>query len=135
MSTTARRTPNERSPRADGYSNSVTVTYVDAGAVRRDLRQAVDGLARAHPEIERVMLFGSFATGQAVPGSDLDLLIILSRADRPFLERIPLYVPEGCGVGVDVFPYTRAEIDAMLAGGNWFIRRALAEGVEVYPSS
>lgn len=92
----------------------------------------MEELARRRPEIERVLLFGSLATGRAVPGSDADLLIILKDSDCRFLDRIPLYIPDACGIGVDVFPYTQVEVDAMLADGNWFIRRALAEGIEIY---
>jgi hypothetical protein len=95
------------------------------------LGHAVKDLARRRPEIERVLLFGSLATGRAVPGSDADLLIILKSSDRPFLDRIPVYTPEGCRIGIDVFPYTGAEVQRMLAAGNWFLKRALAEGVEL----
>ncbi len=81
-----------------------------------------------HPEIEQVLLFGSLARGDAVPGSDADLLLILSSAELPFLERIPRYLPEGLPLGVDLFPYTQEEIDRMLAEGNQFIRQAMKEG-------
>jgi predicted nucleotidyltransferase len=107
----------------------VSVTWLDRAAVLKALRREVQALARVRPEIERVLLFGSLATGSAVPGSDADLLIVLRRADRPFLERIPHYTPENCPIGVDVFPYTRDEIERMLASGNSFLRAALDEGV------
>ena len=89
-------------------------------------------MVHERPEVRRVLLFGSLAVGQAVPGSDADLLVILSGSDRSFLNRIPLYTPDGCPVGVDVFPYTQAEIESLTATGNWFLRRALREGVEIY---
>ena len=40
---------------------------------------------------------------------------------------IPRYLPQG--LPLDVFPYTRAEIETALEEGNPFIRQALAEGV------
>jgi predicted nucleotidyltransferase len=89
-------------------------------------------LTHRRPEIERVLLFGSLATGRAVPGSDADLLMILTHSDLPFLSRIPRYMPEGCGIAVDVFPYTHAEIEAMQAADNHFLKRALAEGLEIF---
>jgi predicted nucleotidyltransferase len=64
----------------------------------------VTAMAHRRPEIERVLLCGSLATGRAVPGSDADLLMILTYSDLPFLSRIPRYIPEGCGIAVDVFP-------------------------------
>ena len=108
------------------------VTYLDRQGVLRELRRAVEDLARNRPEIQRVLLFGSLASGQAVPGSDADLLVILTHSDKRFLDRIPLYTPEGCTVGIDVFPYTQAEIDAMRTAGNRFIEGALAEGLVIW---
>jgi uncharacterized protein len=100
--------------------------------MRKTLKQAVMVLTHRRPEIERVLLFGSLATGRAVPGSDADLLMILTHSDRPFLDRIPLYIPEGCRIPVDVFPYTHAEIEKMQAAGNAFLKRACAEGIEIF---
>lgn len=108
------------------------VTWLDRKAARAEVERAVKALVRERPEVERVILFGSLATGDAVPGSDADLIVILGDSDLPFLERIPRYMPSDCAIGVDVFPYTRAELDRMLADGNWFVRRALAEGVEIH---
>jgi predicted nucleotidyltransferase len=93
------------------------------------LRIAAREMKARHPEVERVLLFGSLARGEGVPGSDADLLVVLSSADRPFLERIPHYMPTGIPVGVDVFAYSRQEIDRMLAEGNHLMRRAVGEGV------
>ena len=80
-------------------------------------------------EIEQVILFGSLARGEAAPVSDADLLVILSWSVQQFLERIPRYLPVGLPVGVGVFPYTREEVDRMLAEGNLFIRQATQEGI------
>jgi uncharacterized protein len=115
-------------------SPSVKIIYLDREVVRENLKQAVTAMAHRRPEIERVLLFGSLATGRAVPGSDADLLMILTHSDLPFLSRIPRYIPEGCGIAVDVFPYTNAEIEAMQAAGNPFLKRALAEGIEIFSS-
>ena len=99
--------------------------------MKERVRVAVRELARRRPEIERAVLFGSLAKGQAVPGSDADLLLVLRECGLPFLERIARYRPEGCGIGVDVFPYTRAEIDKKIVEGDVFVRRALGEGVDL----
>ena len=80
-----------------------------------------------------MLLFGSLASGHAAPGSDADLLFILKGSDRPFLDRTPLYTPAGCRIAVDVFAYTKAEIESMQAAGNWFIARALREGTQNLP--
>lgn len=112
--------------------DSVKIIWLDRKKVLEDLRRAVKEMAASYPEIEKVILFGSLARGDAVPGSDADLLIILSETSVPFLDRILRYTPLGCGIGVEVFPYTRKEIEQMLQQGNHFIRRALAEGIELF---
>ena len=97
------------------------------------MREKLEAVARQmkarHPEIEEVLLFGSLARGEAVPGSDADLLVILSSASQSFMERVPRYLPTGLPLGVDVFPYTRDEIKRMLAQGNHFIRQAVKEAI------
>lgn len=89
-------------------------------------------LVAHHPEVDEVILFGSVVSGTPVPGSDVDLLLILSSSDRSFLDRIPTFLPGRFPVGMDVFPYTRAEIERMRAAGNPLILRALREGQVVY---
>ena len=81
-----------------------------------------------HPEIERTMLFGSLQRGDAVPGSDADVLLVRRTTNLPFSERAAVYRPEDVGIPVDLFVYTRAELDDMLAADNRFVSRALAEG-------
>jgi hypothetical protein len=61
-----------------------------------------------------------------VPGSDVDLLIVLGDSDRPFLDRIPTYLPGAFPCAVDVFPYTRDEIARMRRDGNGLIADTLA---------
>ena len=81
-----------------------------------------------HPEVERAVLFGSLQRGDAVPGSDADVLAVVAATGLPFPERAAAYRPEGVGVPVDLFVYTRAELEDMVAVGNLLVSRALAEG-------
>lgn len=85
-------------------------------------------LQERRPEIERAVLFGSLQRGDAVPGSDADVLMVLRATDLPFSERAAMYCPEGVGIPVDLFVYTRNELDDMLADGNRFVSQALAAG-------
>jgi len=114
------------------WSGSVKVIYLDRSAVKEAVRRAVRRLARARPEITKVMLFGSLARGDAVPGSDADLLVLLSKSDRQFLDRMSSYVLSAMPVGVDIFPYTEDELTRMTQDGNPFIRHALSEGIVIY---
>jgi predicted nucleotidyltransferase len=114
-----------------GSSSTVAVTYFDRAAVRQAAEALAERLGR-HPEVEEVILFGSVAWGVPVPGSDVDLLLVLSDSDAPFPERIARYVPTGFPVGVDVFPYTREEIARMRAEGNVLVRDALYRGLSLF---
>ena len=100
--------------------------------MRHALDDHVRTLARDHPELEEAILFGSLAHGTPAPGSDVDLLLILSASDRPFLDRIPRFLPSGFPVGLDVFPYTRDEVERMQAEGNGLVLGALRDGVPLF---
>src|SRR2546428_4115805 len=99
-------------------SLSVKITYFDKLGVRRALKRYVAALTSKHPEIIRIILFGSVARGDAVPGSDVDILIVLSSSEKAFLGRMLDYVPDHFPVGAEVFPYTQAEFEKMLSEGN-----------------
>jgi predicted nucleotidyltransferase len=92
----------------------------------------VQRLGKRHPEIEEVWLFGSLARGDAVPGSDADLLIVLKESTLPFVARSAHYQPDFCGVGVDILAYTHAELAIMQAEDNPFLRQIQSERILLY---
>ena len=110
-------------------SNSVKVVFADKANVLRQLKNYAKSIKRTHPEVERVGYFGSYANDTYGPASDVDLLIILRRSDRRFLDRIPDYIPENLSVSCDVFPYTVEEIENMKQEGNLWVRHILGEVV------
>src|SRR5262249_11113353 len=111
-----------------GSLSMVRVQCFDREAVGRALEEHARSLGGRYPEVEAVILFGSLVTGTPVPGSDADLLILLTRSDRAFHDRSPAFLPSGFPVAVDVFPYTRAEIARMTAEGNRLVLGALRDG-------
>jgi predicted nucleotidyltransferase len=112
--------------------STVSITYFDSDAVRRATEAHVRALTARYPEIEEVILFGSVVKGTPVPGSDVDLLIVLGTSDRPFLDRIPAFLPTGFPVGMDVFPYTRDEFERMKRDVNSFVLGVIREGVSIF---
>jgi predicted nucleotidyltransferase len=64
-------------------------------------------------EVDEIVVFGSFASGTYVPGSDLDVFLLLSQSQKDVWSRIPDYLPGAFPVGLDLFPYTRAEVEAL----------------------
>ena len=87
---------------------SVTIFWLDREEIDRALEALVKEFSR-RPEVEAVILFGSFARGEATPRSDLDLLVLLSRAERPFRERLNEYLPRGFPMDLEIFPLTLEE--------------------------
>jgi len=102
---------------------SVKTFWLDRDYIYRQLGTAVDSL-RTDPNVVKIVLFGSFAEDRAVPGSDVDILLVLQSDSRRFIYRIQDYPDffSGPGIVVDVFPYTVDELD------NPLVQTALRTG-------
>ena len=129
VTTTRKRKLSMPSPIQSISSPSVKLFWLNLDEVKDRLTRAAHTLAKTHPEIGEVWLFGSLARGQAVPGSDADLLLVLEECDLPFLERGVQYQPEFCGVGIDLFAYTRTELEQMEKTGHQFLEKVKTERV------
>ena len=90
--------------------SGVVVKSLDEAAVRRAMDAYAARLLAADPEIEEIIVFGSFEKGTWAPGSDLDVFVVLSRSTKSVRDRIPDLLPGPFPVGVDLFPYTREEV-------------------------
>ena len=79
-------------------------------------------------EITAIGYFGSYATNRYAPGSDLDVLVILSESPHSrFFDRIPELYPVSFPVGVDLFIYTENEMKKMKSDSNPWINHLLNE--------
>jgi hypothetical protein len=63
----------------------------------------------------------------------LDLLVILKASEKSVTERLAAFLREGFGYPTDVSPLTEAEIESRLEEGDPFLRRAMSEGILLYP--
>ncbi|MGK2859543.1 MAG: nucleotidyltransferase domain-containing protein [Thermoanaerobaculia bacterium] len=101
---------------------------------RKEVERAVDQWARAlkdaHPEIERVIWFGSWIHGRPTPGSDVDICLVLRSSVKPFRDRIPDYLPNRFPTGIDLFPCTAAELER-LENESPELHAAIALGREI----
>jgi uncharacterized protein len=114
-------------------SPSVKVTFTNRKQILTALENLIQEWSQKHPELEQVILFGSFARGDYFPGSDVDVLLILEKSDQPFLKRIPKFLPIQFPVDIDVFPYTRDEVQRMLKDPYSLVAQACDEGKRMYP--
>jgi uncharacterized protein len=114
-------------------SPSVKVTFTDREQILKALENLIQEWTQQHPELEKVILFGSFARGDYFPGSDLDVLLMLENSDQPLLNRIRQFLPTHFPVDIDVFPYTQAEIKRIMNDPHSLVVRALSEGKQMHP--
>ena len=61
----------------------------------------------------RIIWFGSRVNGTPAPGSDVDVCVVLAESSRPVRDRAGDYLPFGFPVGIDLFPYTAAELERL----------------------
>ena len=103
-----------------------------AEEVDRAVRRWAQEVAWEHPEVIRIGYIGSYARGDWGVGSDLDLLILVERSERPFVERSAEWDTSELPVPADVWVYTQDEWQAMAKRGTRFYREASREAVWVY---
>jgi len=108
----------------------VRIFRLDRAGVLARLRAAAARLLAARDDVVQVRLFGSLARGDAVPGSDADLLLVVRDTDARFVDRSVALARffEGAGVGCDVLVYTEAEV-ARLATVPSVVKAAMEEGI------
>ena len=66
-------------------------------------------IAKNHPEVLRIGCFGSYTRGDWGVGSDIDLLVIVARSDKPFIYRAADFDATELPVPADVLVYTQDE--------------------------
>lgn len=85
MSTSPKRMPTRPSVVQERSYGSVRVFWLNREEVLRRLREAVQKLLAEREDIKEIRLFGSLAEGRAVPGSDVDLLLVMEKNGKTFL--------------------------------------------------
>jgi predicted nucleotidyltransferase len=122
---------DERRPESSMVGNANLVKK--RGEYRKALGEALERIVsslKASPEVERVILFGSYARGKADLRTDLDLIVVMT-SPRPFLERTAeLYGRLQTGIDLDLLVYTPEEWEKQRE--TPFIRRALLTGKVLY---
>lgn len=80
---------------------------------------------------EKIILFGSMATGNYGIYSDIDLAVIME-TDLRFIDRL-LYLARLTNpkIGIDFLVYTPKEFASMLEQGNLFLENEVLEGGRV----
>lgn len=107
--------------------NSVKVFWLDQENLLREIRKVARQVAEKDENILRIIVFGSLAEKRAVPGSDADILIIVKKDDKPFMERIPEWLEAlALDFPVEVFPYTEKELSSPI------VSEAMRTGITLF---
>lgn len=113
---------------------SVKNVYKNRSEIIKNLRLCALTIIKEKPSVLKVILFGSIARGDYGLYSDADVLIIVNKSEyKRYFDRIPEFIDFflNSKVPVDIFPYTAEEIERMKSNGNFFIIKALKEGIEL----
>lgn len=104
------------------------VFWLNRNEALRLLAEAARTLLAEHPEVLGVYLFGSLASGRAVPGSDADVLILLQASNLRWMDRASVFGEyfKGIGLPVDLLCYTVEEAEE-----NPFAKKALTTGLRL----
>jgi predicted nucleotidyltransferase len=107
--------------------NSPLLKWPDRQTVLDSARAWAGAAGATVSELLKVGVFGSYARGDWGVGSDLDLVVIVSRAAAPRLERASAWDTTTLPVPVDLLVYTSEEWQALLDTHSRFSRTARQE--------
>jgi len=106
---------------------SVRIFWLEQDELIQALRKTAERVGRSNEDVLRIYLFGSIAEKRGVPGSDADVLVILKKSNRPFMERIVEWRQKfQIDFPIEVFPYTEKEL------GNPIAEEGTKRGVLLY---
>ncbi|CAN5525535.1 nucleotidyltransferase domain-containing protein [soil metagenome] len=112
-------------------STSSVFRWPGPDEVDRAARAWARGLLESHAEVLAVGYFGSYARGDHGVGSDLDLVVLLSRSEFSPERRSLGWPLESLPVPAEVLVYTAEEWRGLAGGGGRFYRMLRDETVWV----
>lgn len=116
------------------FLSSAKPKFVNKNEVLELARTTARRMGSKHPNVVKILLFGSFARNDFGVHSDLDLLIILESSQKSVPDRIADFLEDAFDYPTDVFPYTEQEMQVRHRAGDPFLIRATREGIQLYPA-
>jgi tRNA nucleotidyltransferase (CCA-adding enzyme) len=113
------------------FSSFAELRFLDYDQILADLRQAVREAKAAHPEIVKVLLFGSLAQGNWTADSDADLIIVVRREFPDFLRSRTPYRIFARSIPNDSLVYSEREFEQISRDPESFLAQNLPAAVEL----
>lgn len=111
---------------------SISTVTQKKEALEKELHRIV-GILIEEYKPEKIILFGSLASGRIYEWSDIDLLIIKETEKRPLDRALEVYTLLGnYRDPMDIIVYTPAEVELLLDEGSFFVAEILTEGKVLY---
>lgn len=103
------------------------IRWAEPERIAAAVREYVRGLRERYGGISEIYWYGSWASGDATPASDVDLCVVVEADERRPRDRLPDYLPDRFPVGLDLVVFTEDEM-AELARRAPSWHRAIAGG-------
>jgi predicted nucleotidyltransferase len=99
--------------------------------LQQEVEEFVDRIKKAYVP-DKIILFGSVATGKAKENSDIDIIII-KETEKKFWERLR-EISKYCSreIGMDVLVYTPEEFEKLSQDREFFKQEVLMKGKIIY---
>jgi len=111
-------------------SKSVVITGKRCATDEEILEKANQIIKKFDPE--KIILFGSYASGNPVAASDVDLLIIMNSNKPSWEKSIEISLAMKHSFPIDIIVKTPEEIDKRTRAGDFFIDDILKKGRILY---
>jgi len=89
------------------------VRWADPTRIADAVRSHAEAIREAHPDVSRVLWYGSWVRGVPTPSSDVDLCVVVRKDARRPRDRIPDFLPTRFPVGIDLVVVTEGELAAL----------------------
>ena len=100
----------------------------------KDIRAIANRIAEKF-DVEKIILFGSYAYGKPGKNSDIDLLVVLESKQRNWKIFWDIYrAITPLPYSIDLVVRTGKEIRERIPQGDWFLRDIVHDGLVLYES-
>ncbi|MCE9645778.1 MAG: nucleotidyltransferase domain-containing protein [Chloroflexi bacterium] len=113
----------------------VTVNVPTIDKRKRIPQEAIDQVVEQIVEKfkpQKIILFGSYARGNARPESDVDMLVVMDTSLKEVQQAIQICQKIEYRFGLDLIVHTPKHLAERVKMGDWFLRDVLKEGRIVY---